>query len=197
MGPVRSGDAMKVTRRTAIGLMAAPLLEQQLAAQAATGATPVTFLDGAPPAVDTGISFGVPWPRGSVRRDQTFSLTARCASLAVAGVAAGLLAGRVGEIHRLRHCRGPATTGSLRLAPGNAAAPHRLTVTDDARAVQIDTGRLQAAIPKEGANFLESITMDGRAVARDGRLICRTDVRIRQQHPQGHRGTSGTGPRRW
>ncbi len=166
---------MKVTRRTAIGLMATPLLEQQLAAQTATGTTPVTFLDGAPPAVGTGISFGVPWARGSVRRDQTFSLSVDSQALPLQAWSLAYWPDGSVKFTGFATVAGPATSGSLKLAPGSAAVPQRLTVTDDARAVHIDTGRLQASIPKEGANFLDSITMEGRVVARDGRLICRTD----------------------
>jgi len=46
------------------------------AAQAAPN-DPVTvgWLGGSPPPVDCGVSWGVPWPRGTVRKDQTFTLT--------------------------------------------------------------------------------------------------------------------------
>jgi len=35
----------------------------------------LAWLGGASPLAETGISWGVPWARGSVRRDQSFTLT--------------------------------------------------------------------------------------------------------------------------
>jgi hypothetical protein len=40
------------------------------------GAVSVGWLDGAPPALASGVSWGVPWARGTVRKDQAFTLTA-------------------------------------------------------------------------------------------------------------------------
>src|SRR5215469_9002989 len=37
---------------------------------------PVHWLDGGAPSGETGVSWGVPWPRGAFRRDQKFVLTA-------------------------------------------------------------------------------------------------------------------------
>src|SRR5215204_5986609 len=34
------------------------------------------LLDGKPLALDSGVSFGVPWPQGSMKRNATFNLTA-------------------------------------------------------------------------------------------------------------------------
>src|SRR5690242_15263551 len=72
------GARMKITRRNAIGILAsAAAVEQQASAQQTAGRIGdgvVRWLDGAPPAVETGVSWGVPWPRGAVSRQQTFSL---------------------------------------------------------------------------------------------------------------------------
>src|SRR5947209_17133011 len=71
---------MKITRREAIGILAsttAAIEEQQAAAaqQApANEAVSLGWLGGAAPAVETGISWGVPWPRGTVRNAQSFAL---------------------------------------------------------------------------------------------------------------------------
>src|SRR5277367_670111 len=48
---------------------------EQAEAQPTAGVT-LRWLDGAPPSVASGISWGVPWARGSIRKDQTFSLAA-------------------------------------------------------------------------------------------------------------------------
>src|SRR5471030_960972 len=35
----------------------------------------LNWLESAPPAAPVGVSFGVPWPRGTVQKDQAFALT--------------------------------------------------------------------------------------------------------------------------
>ena len=64
---------------TAAGLALAaaePADSEQAAAAEQPGTVSVHWLDGAPPLAETGLSWGVPWPRGAVRKDQTFTLTA-------------------------------------------------------------------------------------------------------------------------
>ena len=72
---------MKITRRNAIGLLAtaaSAAVEQEASAQpptaARSGETEVHWIDGEPPALGTGVSWGVPWPRGSVHKDAVYGL---------------------------------------------------------------------------------------------------------------------------
>ncbi len=72
---------MRITRRDAIGVLAAavpasaninssaPRVEQQ------EGGIAVDWLGGNPPQVESGVSWGVPWPRGTVQKSDTFQLT--------------------------------------------------------------------------------------------------------------------------
>ena len=166
---------MKITRRSALGLMATPLLEPQAAAQSEAGGTALTFLDGAPPLLPIGISFGVPWPRGTVRKDQSFALAAESQLLPLQSWPLAYWPDGSVKWTGFATVAGPATAGALKLTPGAGAAAPRLTVTQTANAIDIDTGRLQARIPRQGAHFLDSITMEGRVVARDGRLVCRLE----------------------
>src|SRR5687767_6007306 len=39
------------------------------------GAVALSWLEGRPPATPTGVTWGVPWPRGACAKDQTFTLT--------------------------------------------------------------------------------------------------------------------------
>ena len=41
----------------------------------APGIVSLQLLDGKPLGLDSGVSFGVPWPQGSVQRNETFALT--------------------------------------------------------------------------------------------------------------------------
>ena len=73
--------------------------------------------------------------------------------------------------------RSPPRPGPFRLAPGTPAAGPTVRVTQTPQAIEIDTGKLQCRIPKQGAAFIETMTIDGRVVARDGRLICTLEDR--------------------
>src|ERR1019366_2018146 len=57
---------MKITRRDAIGIMGATAaFEPQAAAQRADGVA-INWLGGAAPGTEVGVSWGVPWARGTV-----------------------------------------------------------------------------------------------------------------------------------
>jgi len=61
--------------------------------------------------------------------------------------------------------------GTFRLSPGSAAAVSApVTVKESGSAIDIDTGVLQCRIPRQGFFLFESMTVDGRVVARQGRL---------------------------
>ncbi len=143
----------------------------------------IQWLGRAAAPLDTGVSFGVPWPRGAVPKDQIFTLTSAdgralplqtwplaCwpdGSLKWVGVAT---------------VAGPATSGDLTLAPTASASPLATTLkvqTSDTTFL-IDTGRVQAAIPRQGDQLITSLSVDGREVARAGRLVC-----VAQEGPDG------------
>jgi hypothetical protein len=154
---------MNITRRSAIGLMATPLLEPQLAAQSAAGTT-LTFLDGAPPLVPTGISFGVPWPRGAVRKEQSFSF----GQLPLQWWPLAYWPDGSVKFTGFATVAGPNTPATLQLGNGTSD-PFGLTVTQTADAVGINTGRQQFRVPRQGSLILDSPALKAR-------LICRTDA---------------------
>jgi hypothetical protein len=167
---------MKITRRSAIGIMSLPLLEQQAAAQPAGAGTPLGFLDGAPPPLETGITWGVPWPRGTVRKEQTFALTAGDRGLPLQAWPLAYWPDGSIKFTGFATLAGPATAAPLKLAPGTpAAAATPLRVEQSTTQVFIDTGRLQCRIPRQGPTLIESMTVEGRIIARDARLICRLE----------------------
>ncbi|HUI57872.1 MAG TPA: hypothetical protein VLY04_23005 [Bryobacteraceae bacterium] len=141
-----------------------------------TGEVLVDWLGGKPPAVATGISWGVPWTRGTYPKDQRFALTDSGGkvlplqswplawwpdgSLKWSGFAAVVDAG---------------AAGPFRLAPGNSGVPTdapAVRVRESADGIDIDTGNMQCRIPLQGAALIDSITIGGRIVARQGRLLC-------------------------
>jgi len=73
---------------------------------------------------------------------------------------------------------GPELVGPFQLGKGAAALPTMpLKATQDAGGVSIDTGVLQCRVAAGGDRFIESMTIDGRVVARDGQLVAMTEDR--------------------
>jgi hypothetical protein len=145
----------------------------------------IRWLDGAPPAALAGVAWGVPFARGTVAKEQTFALKAANGAelplqswplaywpdgsmkwigfATVAGSEAG----------------GPLTLASA--ASATTAAPKaQVTVSESNTVYVVDTGVLQARIVKWGGALIESLRVDGREVARDGRLVC-----VLQRGPDG------------
>jgi PcRGLX-like protein central beta sandwich domain/PcRGLX-like protein C-terminal alpha/alpha toroid domain/PcRGLX-like N-terminal RIFT barrel domain len=154
-----------------------------LLAGALGAAEPVTldWLGGTPPAVPAGVSWGVPWPKGALAPGQ--ALVLKAADGKTVPLQTWTLAswpdGSVkwsGEAI----AAGAGLAGPFTIAPGGAAAPAvRVACTEDATGITIDTGVVRARIPKQGANLVESLTVDGRVVAQDGHLIARLEQRSR------------------
>jgi hypothetical protein len=149
---------------------------QSAAPQAESGVA-VNWLGGAP-ALESGISFGVPWPRGAVRKGQTFALTAAdgkplpLESWPLAYWPDGSM-----KFTGFATVAGPAMAGA-RLTPGSPAAPaHALQVNQSAAAIEIDTGAVRCRVPRQGAALLEEIAIGGQAIAGPAQLVCRLDDR--------------------
>ncbi|MGA3240128.1 MAG: Tat pathway signal sequence domain protein [Bryobacteraceae bacterium] len=157
-------------RRSALTTLASIALDAQEAAPAPTSPA-LNWLGGMAPPLETGVSWGVPWPRGTVSKSQTFSLTAGGAALPLQQWP--LAYWPDGSIKWTGFATIAHTAAAFRLAPGTPAAPvSPIRVAESAAAIDIDTGRIQARIPKSGAAFIDSIAMDGRAVAGSARLVC-------------------------
>jgi len=142
----------------------------------------VHWLDGAPPSVASGISWGVPWPRGAVAKDQTFSLkTGDGKSLPLQAWTLAYWPDGSIKWTGFATVGGPDVAGPLQVVAGPPASPEGdvVKVTESSDAVDIDTGKIQCHISKSGQNFLDSLTIDGKDVARNGHLEC-----ILQNGPQ-------------
>jgi hypothetical protein len=161
---------------TGLGLAAQSVASAQNSSASQTGPVSLGWLGSAAPLTESGISWGVPWPRGAMRRDQSFTLTGADGkalplqawpmaywpdgSLKWSGFATVASAG---------------ATGPFRVAPGPSAGPvgaAAVTVRQSANAIDIDTGKLQCRLPRQGAALIDSMTVEGRVVARQGRLVC-------------------------
>lgn len=154
------------------------LVAAMVAAAGLSAAEPVTlnWLGAQPPAQPTGVSWGVPWPRGAVRPDQAFTLTT-AGGQALPVQTWPLAYWPDGSIKwsGLATVAGGAGQDGLRLAPatGTAAAPATaIQVRRTDTSFEIDTGAVKARIVKWGGALIESLVVDGREVGRNGRLVC-------------------------
>jgi hypothetical protein len=153
---------------------AVPAQASPATASSAPGSVALTWVGEKPPAVSTGVSWGVPWSQGSVRPGSTFSLSANGAamplqswplaywpdgSLKWSGFATVVPAGLASQL-------------SLAPAAASTAAAGTVTVSKDAKSITVDTGALQCSIPTSGANLIDSIGIGGKAIAGASQLVC-------------------------
>jgi hypothetical protein len=151
-----------------IGVAALPLVMR------AADPVEIKWLGDTPAPVTTGVSWGVPWPQGAVKKDQAFALSAadgRALPLQTWPLAYwpdGSL-----KWSGFATVAGPEQAGPFKLAPqpGAASDAPKLTVSQSAGVVEIDTGRVHAKISNGGANLIDSLTIGGREIAREGRLV--------------------------
>ena len=174
---------MKISRRNAIGILAASaVVEQEAAAQQAaadSSSVVLGWLGGSPPAIGTGVSWGVPWARGAVRLGQTFALSeASGTKLPLQTWPLAYWPDGSLKFSGFATVVQPDSGESLRLAPGPPIpADVTLRIAESAAALDIDTGVLHCRIPRTGAHFIESMVIDGRTVARNGQLVCTLEDR--------------------
>jgi hypothetical protein len=142
------------------------------------------WLDDKAPPLEAGVSFGVPFKQGEVQKNQTFALVSAAGkSLPVQSWPLAYWADGSLKWVGLATIAGPADSGDFTVKPGaSAPAPGqaRVRVTSSDTTFDIDTGRIQARIPKWGEALIDSVVIDGKEVARNGRLVC-----ILQTGPDG------------
>lgn len=156
-----------------------------LAAAPLFAVSPVTvhWLGGQPVPAATGVSWGVPWPKGAVPKTQAFTLAAADGkSLPLQTWPLAYWPDGSLKWSGFATVAGPDTAGPFQLTPAAAASTDGATLrvrrTDTT--VEIDTGRLKARVATWGGSLIDSLVVDGREVARQGQLVC-----ILQNGPDG------------
>lgn len=175
---------MRITRRDAMGVLAAvpaaAISKSSQASEPQNGRVVLNWLGGNRPQVESGISWGVPWPRGTVQKSTGFQLANADGksmpleswtlaywpdgSIKWTGFATVVAANSTGPFHL--------TQGSETAATGPS-----LSMSQNSQAIEVDTGALQCRIPLHGSAIIESISMDGREIAKRARLLCSLEDR--------------------
>jgi YetA-like protein len=137
----------------------------------------LTWLEGKP-GVSATSTWGTPWPKGTVKRDQTFQLTAPD------GTAMPLQSWPLaywpdGTLKWSAHAVTAETPAdSYTLAAGTPASPAKpVVVTDRRHYLDVDTGVIRARIRKSGREVISEIWRGDVQIARNGVL-----VNLRQEH---------------
>ncbi len=178
---MRRRTFLESTALAGVSLAARRVAEAQTESSARSSDVLVGWLGGTPPALTTGVSWGIPWPRGAYQKDHSFTLTGNdgttlpLQSWPLAFWPDGSL-----KWSGFASVADPGLASPLRLASGNAATlpgGPAVKVREDAAGIDVDTGKLQCRIPRAGETFIDSMTVDGRIVARGGRLLCTLEDR--------------------
>jgi hypothetical protein len=147
-----------------------------LPARAAVAPVELNWLGGKPAASKTGVSWGVPWPQGTVTKDQTFALkNAQGQTLPLQSWPLAYWPDGSMKWVGFATVAGPETTGALTLgvgATGGSLEGARLTLQQFDDHLEIDTGATRVRLARSGANLIDSISTGGREIARAGQLVC-------------------------
>lgn len=119
----------------------------------------------------TGVSWGVPWPRGTVKKGQTFTLsTSDGRNLPVQTWPMAYWPDGSLKWSGFATVAG-GDKGPYKLSAGKVkAAATTLRVQQSPQQVRLQTGALACVIPRSGAFLLDSLRVEGRLVGSRGRL---------------------------
>ncbi|MCC8246594.1 exo-rhamnogalacturonan lyase family protein [Saccharothrix luteola] len=147
---------------------------------------PLGWLEGGTPRrLAAGSTWGVPWPKGTVPKEQAFALhTSAGQPVPVQTWATAYWPD--GSLKWTAHAIGaeapPAETYVL--TGGTPAKPAAaVTVKDGRNEVEVGTGVLRCVIPKKGDQLVRALFRGDREIARNGRLVC-----LRQDGPVDEEG---------
>jgi hypothetical protein len=134
----------------------------------------LNWLDGHPPAIPQSVSWGVPWPKGQVQKNDSLVLKTADGKVVPAQIwplaywPDGSIMWSGQSIVAM-----PDMAGPFQLAVGAASAPAvKITCTQDDRAITVDTGAIKVRLPRSGSSLVESIMIGDRTIAQNGKLVC-------------------------
>jgi hypothetical protein len=133
--------------------------------------------------VQTGVSWGVPWPQGAVQKGQSFALSGPDGK-ALPLQAWPLAYWPDGSLKFTGFATVAKAAGPYVISAAASTAPAAaLAVQTGNGYIDISTGVSKVRVATRGADLIESIAVDGREVARGGRL-----VGLMQQGPEPEEG---------
>jgi hypothetical protein len=148
---------------------------------------PLKWLNGLP-AKTSGASWGIPWPKGKVKKNTSFVLEKKDGrSLALQSWPMAYWPD--GSIKWTGFATvGDSSCGELSIVATqnkNPIVSGTVQVRDDGQGIHVNTGVLQCIVSKSGGIIIPSIQCNGKEVATNGHLQC-----ILQDGPDGELGES-------
>lgn len=141
------------------------------------------------PESHTGTTFGLPWPQGKYRFNETqFSIRGKSQSqIPLQSWVTGYW--RDGSIKWTGHAIPPLDAVDDEYSVSVSASPHQrrtngssIHVVNRADGVRVDTGKVSVLFPKQGSDVVESITTaGGKVVGRNGKLVLHTQSGIAEE----------------
>lgn len=118
------------------------------------------------------VSFGVPWAPGTVQRDASFQLNAQGKPLPLQSWPLAYWPDGSVKWTGFATVTPAGLTGPLTLSPGSGPTTGSLKVTNDGRAIVVDTGALACTIPTSGTDLITSLRIGGKEITRAAQLVC-------------------------
>lgn len=136
---------------------------------------PIRWIDGDAPKHFIGTTFGVPWKRGELRGTGAFRLKSEDGK-EVAVQSWPLAWWADGSVKWTAHAMAPdgLLSKAYYLEAGKPfLMPGGMLVKETTDAIRVDTGLIQATIPKKGDVLIKEILRNGKLVAQNGKLLLR------------------------
>jgi len=135
---------------------------------------PLRWLDGQDRSAVMGVTWGVAWPRGQVKRGSDFGVFDQSGG-ALPSQSWALAHWPDGSVKWSGHAVPPRDQSSDVLAVRAGAAPAKpatsVSVKENADAVVIETGPLRCTIPQTGSSLIKSIEREGKPALTDAVLV--------------------------
>lgn len=156
-------------------LAGAPLVARaQISGGAAVNATaaPLYWLEKGSKHSASGLTWGVPWPKGKIKAGQAFHLEDKQARK-YALQTWPLAYWPDGTLKWTAHAiAAELPTGqSYTVLPGAVNFPIRMSVTEGATEISIHTGSMHCVIPRSGNTVIKKLAINNSMVAENGRLL--------------------------
>jgi hypothetical protein len=143
-----------------------------------SGAPSLHWLEGGAPAFLSGVTWGVPWPRGMVKKDQVFSLQSEDGA-AHAMQSWPLAYWPDGSLKWTAHAAGPevGNAKSFQIKLVEPPAPEKpIQLSENEDFIELELGSLKVQVGKRGNVPIRKLYCNGKEVARSGQLVAfRTD----------------------
>jgi YetA-like protein len=140
----------------------------------------LSWLDASPPPTPQGLSWGVPWPAGQIKKEITFSLSdIQGKQIPIQSWPLAYWPDGSIKWTAFAATAQPSLASTLLLqqdkTPAAPQSPIKINQTD--ASIEITNGPATWRIPKTGPNLIESISINNQLIAQNGTLICQLEDR--------------------